>query len=125
METDGKIFLEDIEIFASHGVHAHEKAGRQRFSVSVRATLDTTDAGVCDDLSLTVDYGELLKTVVATVENSRCNLLEALAKRIADGVLAKFPPIVALEVAIKKFPGDLMAMKFSSVGVAINFLRHG
>jgi dihydroneopterin aldolase len=119
-----KIFIDDIEIFGKHGVAQHEKRDKQRFLVSICAQFDAMGPKVSDDISTTVDYAKLLATVIAVVENSSFNLIERLAQEIADTVLAQFPPILSLEVSIKKFPKDLAGEKFLGIGFSSVFLRN-
>ena len=54
-----KIYLENLEFFAYHGVFDHEKENGQTFFVSVTLDVDLTSAGQTDDLDETVNYGEV------------------------------------------------------------------
>ncbi|MDR1595804.1 MAG: dihydroneopterin aldolase [Puniceicoccales bacterium] len=121
---DDKIFINDIEIFAKHGLLPMEKLNRQKFLVSVRAKFDASMAKVSDNISHTVDYSELLDAVVHAVENSSFNLIERLSNHIAHEVFEKFRLITCLEVIVKKFPDSMVNRKFSTIGFSSTFVRN-
>lgn len=94
-----------------HGWFPEERAEGQRFRVDVVLGVDTRPAATSDDLADTVDYGAVCDGVVATVGERHVALLEALASRVADAVLALDGRIAAVEVAVRKLrppvPHDL------------------
>ncbi|MDR1433504.1 MAG: dihydroneopterin aldolase [Puniceicoccales bacterium] len=118
-----RIFIDDIEIFASHGVFAGERCRLQRFLLTICAELDAATAKVSDEISHTVDYIHLLNTAVEAVKNSSFHLIERLAQHVADSVFSKFNRITALSVTIKKFPSELPENNFSAIGFSSTFLR--
>jgi dihydroneopterin aldolase len=117
-----RIFIENIEIFAKHGVYGSEKVKSQRFLVSICAEFDCAMAKLSDEISHTIDYEKLLKITADAVQNSSFNLIERLAQHIADTVFASFAKIAALEVKIEKFPDNLKKC-FSSIGFSSTFVR--
>jgi dihydroneopterin aldolase/2-amino-4-hydroxy-6-hydroxymethyldihydropteridine diphosphokinase len=54
-----KIHIEELEIFANHGVFQEEKKLGQKFLISVELFLDLSEAGKSDALEKTVNYGLL------------------------------------------------------------------
>ena len=74
-------------------------------------TADLAQAGRTDALADTVDYGAVVAVVEHTVESESHQLLERLASRIADGVLALDPRITSVTVTVRKLrppvPADL------------------
>ena len=72
----------------THGVLPEEQQRAQPFEIDVNAEVDLRAAGASDSLDDTIDYGALATAVgqVVTVEHHR--LLERLAERIAEVVLA-------------------------------------
>jgi dihydroneopterin aldolase/2-amino-4-hydroxy-6-hydroxymethyldihydropteridine diphosphokinase len=123
MTMNDKIFMEDIEIFATHGVHPGEKIRRQRFLVSVSATFDATGAKSSDEIAQTVNYEKLLEVVTAATQNSSFDLIERLAKHLADKIFFEFAMVGSLELVIKKFPHNLEHRCFSSIGFSSTFFR--
>ncbi|WP_205472035.1 dihydroneopterin aldolase [Nocardioides sp. SYSU D00038] len=73
-----------VECWGHHGVFDFEKRQGQAFVVDLVLGLDTAAAAASDDLHDTVDYGSLVTSVKAAVENDPVDLIETLAQRIAD-----------------------------------------
>jgi len=97
-----RILLSGLAFFGRHGAIPAEQELGGRFVVDVEATLDLRSAGARDDLAATVDYAAVYEQVRAIVEDSRFNLIEALAERIAARLLGQFPPIEAVTVRVHK-----------------------
>ncbi len=84
-----------------HGVLAAERELGQVFVVDLVLHLDTRAAGASDDLADAVDYADVATRVHAVVAGEPVRLLEALAARIADAVLADVR-VRAVDVAVHK-----------------------
>jgi dihydroneopterin aldolase len=106
----------------AHGALPEEQDRAQPFEVDVDLTADLTAAGASDDLADTVDYGAVAMTVERIVTCEHHRLLERLATRIADDVLAVDPRITGVTVTVRKLrppvPVDL-----ASAGVTITSTR--
>ena len=83
-----ELTITGIECFAHHGVLAHERRDGQVFVIDLTLGVDTRPAAASDDLRDTVDYGSLVGRVRAAVESDPVDLVETLARRIADVALA-------------------------------------
>ena len=83
-----QITLTGLRAFAHHGVFEHERRDGQQFIVDVTVFLDAAAAGASDDLDQTIHYGVLAEEIVAVVEANPVDLIETVAQRIADAVLA-------------------------------------
>jgi dihydroneopterin aldolase len=81
------IRITDLAVEAKHGVHQNEKQHPQRFIFNVELTLDNGQAGISDDLADTLDYSELRQTIIDTTLNNSFNLIERLAREVADQIL--------------------------------------
>ncbi len=81
------IRIKDLVVEAKHGVHQNEKQHPQRFIFNVELTLDNDRAGISDDLDDTLDYSELRQTIIDTTQNNSFNLIERLAREVADKML--------------------------------------
>ncbi|MDR2602951.1 MAG: dihydroneopterin aldolase [Puniceicoccales bacterium] len=119
-----KIFIDDIEIFAKHGTSVEEQLRLQRFLISAKAQFDATRAKDSDMISYTVDYTELLGTILEAVQGSSFNLLEKLAQHVANKVFQRFQQITLLDIVIKKFPDSLADKSFSGLGFSSTFWRN-
>ncbi|QYF72818.1 dihydroneopterin aldolase [Cryobacterium sp. PAMC25264] len=87
MSTDS-ITLTGLRITAHHGVFDFERENGQEFVIDVTVWLDFRAAASGDDLSRTIHYGELAVEVADAVRRDPVDLIETLAERIADVVLA-------------------------------------
>ncbi|HSN06416.1 MAG TPA: dihydroneopterin aldolase [Candidatus Angelobacter sp.] len=103
-----------------HGVLEHERRDGQTFVVDVGLAVDTRAAAAADELALTVDYGGVAARVVAAIEGEPVALVETLAQRIADSVLA-VDGVAAVEVTVHK-PEAPVGVAFQDVVVTI--VRH-
>ncbi|HBQ24860.1 MAG TPA: dihydroneopterin aldolase [Syntrophomonas sp.] len=95
------IIARGLSFNACHGVLEGEKTTPQLFQVDLELFLDLQAAGQQDDLNLTVDYEQVYKLVQNVVEGPSCSLIEALAEKIAQALLKRFP-LLAVEVIVYK-----------------------
>lgn len=79
-----ELAVSGIECFAHHGVFDFERREGQTFVIDLVLGLDTAPAAASDDLRDTVDYGSLVASVKAAVQQDPVDLIETLAQRIAD-----------------------------------------
>ena len=54
-----KIIIENLNLYAHHGVYQEETEKGQNFYLHVGLETDTRKAGLLDDLELSTDYGEV------------------------------------------------------------------
>ena len=111
------IELRGLWAMGIHGVLPEEQTRAQPFEVDLDVGVDLAPAGRSDDVSDTVDYGELAERVAGVVSTEHFQLLERLAERIAEVVLED-PRATSVTVAVRKLrppvPVDL-----STAGVRI------
>ena len=84
-----------------HGVLPAERAHGQDFIVDVELELDTSSAAVSDALDDTVDYASLAEELTAVVSGEPVNLIETLARRLAD-VCLRDARVLAVTVEVHK-----------------------
>lgn len=101
MSASDEVALRGLRAQGRHGVFDWERERGQPFVVDVVLRFDTRAAAAGDDLAETVDYGSLAERVVAVVEGEPVKLIETLAQRIADAVLAH-SQIEETEVTVHK-----------------------
>jgi dihydroneopterin aldolase/2-amino-4-hydroxy-6-hydroxymethyldihydropteridine diphosphokinase len=112
-----QIVLKGVSARGHHGVLDFEKRDGQVFVVDVTMDVDLAPAGSSDDLADTVSYAEVAADVVALIEGEPLDLIEALAARIADRVLAR-PLVEAVEVTVHK-PEAPVGVPFTDVQVVV------
>ncbi len=76
-----------MTFYGYHGARAQERVLGQRFVVDLEVGADLRSAGESDDLTRTIDYGELYQETKQILEGEPLNLLEAVAERIAAAAL--------------------------------------
>ncbi|HSH23276.1 MAG TPA: dihydroneopterin aldolase [Acidimicrobiales bacterium] len=99
--SDDRIELRGLRVLARCGVGDGERSAPQPLEIDLDVTLDLRPAGSSDDLDDTVDYGNLSDVVAATMAEPAA-LLEHLAGRVADAVLAADERIDATVVVLRK-----------------------
>ena len=116
------MFLRDLVLAASIGVHPHEHAVPQRVRINI--DLGVEDDGLRplsrrpvgrDELSRVVDYEKLADTVRRIVGSGHVRLVETLAERIAEACLAD-PRVHLARIRVEKL--DIFA-DATSAGVEI------
>ncbi|MDR1387881.1 MAG: 2-amino-4-hydroxy-6-hydroxymethyldihydropteridine diphosphokinase [Propionibacteriaceae bacterium] len=112
-----RIDLTGLTVSGRHGVHAWEKTTDQPFRVDVRAWLAPAPTGRADQLDQTVDYGRLAQALTASVSGPSVDLIETLAERSAQAVLA-LGGLQAVEVTVHK-PEAPLAAVFEDVSVTV------
>ena len=76
------IFINDLRVKARVGVSDEERSVPQDVLITVEIAVDLSTPGRTDDLTDTVDYGELVESIAELVETTETRLLESLAERI-------------------------------------------
>ncbi len=111
-----RLLLEGMAFFGHHGVHPAERELGARFVVDAELELDLAAAGRSDRLEDTLDYRQPYSAVREVVEGDPCNLIEALAERIADRLLA-LDRVSRVTVRVRKRPP--LRGEFASFGVEV------
>ena len=114
-----EIRIENLEIYAGHGVFAEENRTGQPFFVNLVLYTDIAAAGKRDDLALSTHYGEVSHLVNRFLKEHTYQLIEAAAENAAEQVLLHFPLVQSLDLEIRK-PKAPIGLPFGSVSVKIN-----
>lgn len=80
--------IRGLRSYSRIGVTEAERAEPQEVLIDIAAELDLSGAAASDDLEATLDYGEVAEQVDLLVRAGESNLLEHLAGRIAELILA-------------------------------------
>jgi dihydroneopterin aldolase len=95
------IELRGLRALGICGALPEEQERAQPFEVDLDVETDLSAAGASDDLGDTVDYGALCAGVEAIVTGERFALMERMAARIAEDVLAD-DRVAAVTVTVRK-----------------------
>jgi dihydroneopterin aldolase len=120
------VFLRDLVLSASIGVHPHEHQAPQRVRINIDLGVEddavrnlSRSAVGRDELSRVVDYEKLANRTRALVASGHVRLVETLAERIAEDCLAD-PRVHLARVRVEKL--DIFA-DATSAGVEIERRR--
>ena len=118
-----KIKIENLEVFANHGVFPEETKLGQKFLVSCVLYLDTRRAGTTDLLEESVNYGTICQLITAQMKKKTFQLIEAVAEHLAEEILVFDERIRRIDVEIKK-PWAPIGLPIDTVSVAISRRWH-
>jgi len=116
------VFLRDMVLSASIGVHPHERAAPQRVRINIDLGVEDDGARQFsrvrvgrDQLSRVVDYEKVASSVRSIVGAGHVRLVETLAERLAEACLAD-PRVHLARIRVEKL--DIFA-DAASAGVEI------
>jgi dihydroneopterin aldolase len=112
------IELRGLRVLGAHGALPEEKDRAQPFEIDLDLALDLSAPGRTDSLADTVDYGMVVAAVERVVAGERHKLLERLATRMADDVLALDDRIASVTVTVRKLRPPV-PMDLGSAGVTV------
>ncbi len=113
-----RIIIENLKVFAHHGVYQEENEKGQNFYLSATLETNTRNAGTLDDLDLSTNYGEVCTFLHRYVTEHTYKLIETVAEKTAEAVLLRFPLIRQITLEVRK-PEAPIALPFESVSVQI------
>lgn len=113
-----KITIDKLEVFANHGVYPEENVLGQKFIISVVLYTSTRKAGVTDELSFSVNYGEVSHFIRKYMTEHTWKLLECAAEHLAQAILLEYPLVKKLDLEIQK-PWAPIALPLNTVSVKI------
>ena len=118
-----RIILKDYEVVACHGVNPEEKINPQRFLFTAEIYTDFSKCAKNDDLTQTISYSAVKKTLKSFCENNCFDLIETLAKRGAYLLLKTYPLASGVKLTVKK-PDAPMSGTFDYVAVSTELWWH-
>ena len=116
-----KIFLEDIKIYAYHGVLPAENKVGTYYLINLEVDVDIWKATESDDLNDTISYADL-NEIIHNEMKTKSQLLEHVAGRIISTIHEKFPQITFIKLKITKTSPPMTGeMKGASVEFSKSF----
>jgi len=113
-----RIILKNLSFYGYHGFLEEEQRLGQQFFIDMEIGLDLRKAGMSDDLSSTVDYGEVFRLIGDIMTKERYRLIEALAERISGAIFDSHQAVRTVTVEIRK-PGAPLEGVFDYVAVRL------
>ena len=110
-----------MRFYAHHGCFNQERVIGTHFRVDLSITTDTSKAEVSDNIDDTVSYLEVYQVVKAEMMKPS-HLLEHVARRMGERVLADFPSVDNVMVKVSKLNPPLGG-QMDSVSVELSLCK--
>ena len=117
-----KIILRNIKAFGHTGCLQEEKENGQFFYVTLELFCEDIPGKRSDDLEDTIDYAKATDIVIRTVSEDKSNLIEHLAYKIGNEVLAFNSLASSVDVTVSK-PSAPVDAEFETMEVRITVAR--
>lgn len=112
------IKIENLKIFAYHGVFEEEKEKGQNFFINAKLKTNLKKAGRSDELRDSTHYGQVCQQIEKSMKEQNFDLIERAAEKVCEDILLTFPLIEEVTLEIRK-PEAPIPLEFQSVSVTI------
>ena len=116
------LFIDNLEVFANHGLFVEENKLGQKFIFDIECELNYKKAMFSDEMTDSISYADIAEVVVKTATTNTFNLLERLAGEILKNIFTEFPQIENINLKINK-PGAPIKYHFEKCGVEVKVSR--
>ena len=116
------LFIDNLEVFANHGLFEEENKLGQKFIFDIECELNYKEAMFSDEMTDSISYADIAEVVVKTATTNTFNLLERLAGEILKNIFTEFPQIDNIKLKINK-PGAPIKYHFEKCGVEVEVSR--
>lgn len=113
-----QIIIENLQIYAHHGVYREENEKGQNFYINAVLETDISKAGTLDDLNLSTNYGEVCAFLNNFLQEHTYKLIETVAEKASEALLLRFPLVRRITLEVRK-PEAPIPLPFESVSVKI------
>ncbi len=114
-----KIRIKNLEVFGNHGVFPEENKLGQKFLVSAVLYTDTREAGLTDDLTKSIHYGEVSHFITKYMRENTYQLIESVAEQLARALLLEYERLEWIDIEIQK-PWAPIGLPLESVSVEVS-----
>lgn len=112
------IRIDNLEVYAYHGVYDEEKEKGQYFYVNAELYTNTRKAGMNDDLDTSTNYGTVCDFIHDFMTKHTYDLIETVAEQLAQALLLEFKLVKSVLLEIRK-PHAPIEKEFESVSLEI------
>ncbi len=113
-----QIRIKNLEVFGKHGVFPEENRLGQKFLINATLYMQTREAGLKDDLTKSIHYGEVSQFMTKFMVEHTFRLIETAAEQMARAVLLEFPAMNRITLEICK-PWAPIGLPLEAVSVEI------
>lgn len=97
-----QLHIQNLEVFAYHGVFPAEKELGQKFILSVDLSYDMSRAATELDLEASVHYGILSQQLTDWCQEKSEDLIETLAYKLIERIFQHYPLVQEVTLTVKK-----------------------
>lgn len=119
--SESSIFLNDVRLYAYHGVLEQEHRVGGEYSVSLRVHYNIYKAMETDDVSDTLNYALLLELVKREMA-CPSSLLEHVVGRIGKAIFKEFPLAESVDLTLTKL-NPPMGADSAGAGVCVHLIN--
>lgn len=94
--------IKNASFYAYHGALKEERSIGGKFEVDLEMYFDFSEAAKTDNLSKTINYEEVYKSIDKVVREKKYFLIERLATLIADNMLNNYRQLDKIDVKVRK-----------------------
>lgn len=123
MKQYDEIRIQNLEVFANHGVFQEETNLGQKFLFSLTMYTDTRKAGKSDCLEESIHYGEVSQFITEYTKKHTRKLIEAAAEDLVTALLLHYPLLKGVTLELKK-PWAPVGLPLETVSVKISRFWH-
>ena len=116
------LFIDNLEVFANHGLFEEENKLGQKFIFDIECELNYKKAMFSDEMTDSISYADIAEVVVKTATTNTSNLFERLAGEILKNIFTEFSQIENINLKINK-PGAPIKYHFEKCGVEVKVSR--
>lgn len=118
-----EIHIDNLEVFANHGVFPEETKLGQKFVISLTMYTNTRNAGKTDNLLDSIHYGEVASLITTWMKENTYKLIEAAAENLTTKLLLTYPLLHGVTLELKK-PWAPVGLPLENVSVKITRFWH-
>lgn len=117
-----RVELRGLRLTVSVGVLPEERERPQPVELDIDVEVDMAAAAASDDLADAVDYGAVVAEVERVLGEGHVELLERLAYRAADAIIALDDRVLAVGVVVRKLRPPV-AQDLATAGARVRRVR--
>jgi len=117
------IQIKHLEVFGNHGVFPEETKLGQKFLVNAKLYTTTREAGLTDDLTKSIHYGDICHEITRFMRENTYLLIESVVEHLAEHLLLNTPRLEKVELEVLK-PWAPIGLPLESVSVKIERSWH-
>ncbi|MDD3402378.1 MAG: 2-amino-4-hydroxy-6-hydroxymethyldihydropteridine diphosphokinase [Hespellia sp.] len=113
-----QIKITELEVYCNHGVFPEENVLGQKFLVTAALFTDTRKAGLEDNLTASIHYGDVSQFIEKFMKAHTYKLIETVAEQLAMALLLEVKNLKEIELEIQK-PWAPVGLPLKTVSVKI------